>query len=127
MDAVSYNKKHNEANGENNRDGEEHNLSWNCGAENKARGQSNSATRQRPVVVAATPPLSSLSLGHTTLATHGCLIITDHNPRLAIRLSVSVSAQDEGPSSDPGVIELRARQIRNMMSALVLSLVRMCN
>ena len=32
-DLVSYNEKHNEANGENNRDGENHNLSWNCGAE----------------------------------------------------------------------------------------------
>ncbi|MER5490359.1 glycogen debranching protein GlgX [Streptomyces sp. NPDC002490] len=32
-DLVSYNEKHNEANGEDNRDGEEHNRSWNCGAE----------------------------------------------------------------------------------------------
>jgi isoamylase len=32
-DLVSYNTKHNEANGENNNDGESHNLSWNCGDE----------------------------------------------------------------------------------------------
>ena len=32
-DAVSYNDKHNEANGEDSRDGHSHNLSWNCGAE----------------------------------------------------------------------------------------------
>lgn len=32
-DLVSYNSKHNEANGENNRDGSDHNDSWNCGAE----------------------------------------------------------------------------------------------
>jgi glycogen operon protein len=32
-DVVSYNDKHNEANGEDNRDGHSHNLSWNCGAE----------------------------------------------------------------------------------------------
>lgn len=32
-DLVSYNEKHNEANGENNNDGESHNRSWNCGAE----------------------------------------------------------------------------------------------
>ena len=32
-DLVSYNDKHNEANGDNNQDGEHHNLSWNCGAE----------------------------------------------------------------------------------------------
>ncbi|KQM78447.1 glycogen debranching protein [Pedobacter sp. Leaf216] len=32
-DLVSYNEKHNEANGEDNQDGEQHNHSWNCGAE----------------------------------------------------------------------------------------------
>jgi isoamylase len=32
-DLVSYNEKHNEANGENNNDGDNNNHSWNCGAE----------------------------------------------------------------------------------------------
>ena len=32
-DLVSYNEKHNEANGDENRDGESHNRAWNCGAE----------------------------------------------------------------------------------------------
>lgn len=32
-DLVSYNEKHNEANGEDNNDGESHNRSWNCGEE----------------------------------------------------------------------------------------------
>jgi isoamylase len=32
-DLVSYNEKHNEANGEDNNDGENHNRSWNCGIE----------------------------------------------------------------------------------------------
>jgi isoamylase len=32
-DLVSYDEKHNEANGEDNRDGHNHNLSWNCGVE----------------------------------------------------------------------------------------------
>jgi glycogen operon protein len=32
-DLVSYNDKHNEGNGEDNRDGENHNRSWNCGVE----------------------------------------------------------------------------------------------
>ncbi|RHA41614.1 glycogen debranching protein GlgX [Cellulomonas rhizosphaerae] len=32
-DLVSYNEKHNDANGEGNRDGESFNRSWNCGAE----------------------------------------------------------------------------------------------
>jgi len=33
QDLVSYNEKHNEANGEGNRDGHDANFSWNCGAE----------------------------------------------------------------------------------------------
>jgi glycogen operon protein len=33
QDLVSYNDRHNEANGENNQDGHGHNLSWNCGVE----------------------------------------------------------------------------------------------
>lgn len=32
-DLVSYERRHNEANGENNRDGSDYNLSWNCGVE----------------------------------------------------------------------------------------------
>ena len=35
-DMVSYNEKHNEANGEENRDGEPNNRSWNCGVEGPA-------------------------------------------------------------------------------------------
>jgi isoamylase len=58
-DLVSYNDKHNEANGENSQDGESHNRSWNCGA--------------------------------------------------------------EGPTDDPQVLALRARQQRNMLSTLFLS------
>jgi isoamylase len=33
QDLVSYNDRHNEANGESNQDGHSHNLSWNCGVE----------------------------------------------------------------------------------------------
>ena len=58
-DLVSYNDKHNEANGENNRDGTDDNRSWNCGA--------------------------------------------------------------EGPTDDPDVLELRARQQRNFLATLMLS------
>ena len=36
-DLVSYNNKHNKANGENNQDGENHNRSWNCGHEGPSR------------------------------------------------------------------------------------------
>ncbi|GGV15948.1 glycogen operon protein GlgX homolog [Kitasatospora herbaricolor] len=58
-DLVSYNEKRNDANGEDNRDGESFNRSWNCGA--------------------------------------------------------------EGPSTDPAVEELRARQQRNFIATLMLS------
>lgn len=58
-DLVSYNVKHNEANLSDNRDGHDHNLSWNCGV--------------------------------------------------------------EGPTDDPAVLELRARQQRNFLSTLLLS------
>jgi len=58
-DLVSYDQKHNEANGEDNRDGSDHNLSWNCGT--------------------------------------------------------------EGPSSDPAINALRARQQRNLLTTLLLS------
>jgi isoamylase len=58
-DLVSYNEKHNDANGEDNRDGADDNRSWNCGA--------------------------------------------------------------EGPTDDPEVNELRARQRRNLISTLLLS------
>ncbi len=37
QDLVSYNQKHNEANGDDNQDGESSNLSWNCGAEGPTR------------------------------------------------------------------------------------------
>ena len=58
-DLVSYNDKHNEANGENNRDGTSDNNSWNCGA--------------------------------------------------------------EGPTDDPDILALRARQSRAMLTTLLLS------
>ena len=58
-DLVSYNEKHNEANGEDNRDGESHNRSWNCGV--------------------------------------------------------------EGPTDDPDILALRAKQMRNIMGTLMLS------
>ncbi len=58
-DLVSYNEKHNDANGEDNQDGSSNNRSWNCGA--------------------------------------------------------------EGPTDDPAIVELRARQMRNILSTLLLS------
>jgi glycogen operon protein len=46
-DLVSYNDKHNEANGENSRDGESHNRSWNCGAEGETDDPEIRALRSR--------------------------------------------------------------------------------
>jgi glycogen operon protein len=46
-DLVSYNEKHNEANGEENRDGESHNRSWNCGAEGPTDDANVNALRSR--------------------------------------------------------------------------------
>ena len=48
-DLVSYNHKHNEANGENNRDGSDDNLSWNCGAEGPTDDPVIEALRNRQV------------------------------------------------------------------------------
>ena len=58
-DLVSYQRKHNEANGEENRDGADNNQSWNCGV--------------------------------------------------------------EGPTEDPEILVLRARQKRNLLATLLLS------
>ena len=46
-DLVSYNEKHNEANGENNQDGDEHNRSWNMGAEGPTKDPNILAMRQK--------------------------------------------------------------------------------
>ena len=46
-DLVSYNEKHNEANGEDNRDGANDNNSWNCGAEGPTDDPAIIALRER--------------------------------------------------------------------------------
>jgi glycogen operon protein len=48
-DLVSYNEKHNEANGENNRDGINDNLSWNCGEEGETDNPEIDALRRRQI------------------------------------------------------------------------------
>jgi len=47
QDLVSYERKHNEANGENNRDGDNHNLSWNGGDEGPTTDPEIRALRER--------------------------------------------------------------------------------
>ena len=48
-DLVSYNEKHNDANGEGNNDGESHNRSWNCGVEGETDDASVLALRDRQI------------------------------------------------------------------------------
>lgn len=50
MDLVSYDHKHNEDNGEQNRDGEDHNFSWNCGVEGKSRKKAVMELRKRQIM-----------------------------------------------------------------------------
>jgi isoamylase len=47
QDLVSYNVKHNEANGESNRDGSDNELSWNCGVEGETGQKAICALRHR--------------------------------------------------------------------------------
>jgi glycogen operon protein len=60
-DLVSYNHKHNEANGENNRDGADDNRSWNCGSEGPTDDPEIERLRNRQVKNFLT--LNLLSLG----------------------------------------------------------------
>ena len=48
-DLVSYNCKHNEANGEGNRDGNDNNISWNCGVEGETDDLAINALRERQI------------------------------------------------------------------------------
>lgn len=54
MDMVSYEKKHNEANGENNTDGNDYNFTWNCGTEGASRKKSTQELRLRQIKNALT-------------------------------------------------------------------------
>lgn len=49
QDLVSYDGKHNEANGENNQDGPDYNYSWNCGAEGASRKKAVCLLRNRQI------------------------------------------------------------------------------
>ena len=80
-DLVSYNDKHNEANGEGNRDGNNHNLSWNCGVEgptNKAEILSLRDRQQRNMMatlfVSQGVPmiLAGDEVGHTAQGNNNC-------------------------------------------------------
>ena len=57
-DLVSYNRKHNEANGEDNRDGANDNLSWNCGVEGPTDDADDRGAAQPPGQELSRPVLS---------------------------------------------------------------------
>ena len=59
-DLVSYNQKHNEANGEDNRDGANDNRSWNCGVEGPTDDPAVEKLRNRQVKNFLTVTLMSL-------------------------------------------------------------------
>ncbi len=48
-DLVSYDRKHNESNGEDNKDGGDYNYSWNCGAEGKSRKKAVNSLRRKQI------------------------------------------------------------------------------
>lgn len=62
MDLYSYDIKHNEDNGEDNRDGTEYNFSWNCGVEGKTRKKKIVELRKKQIMNA----LLTLFLGQGT-------------------------------------------------------------
>jgi isoamylase len=61
-DLVSYNEKHNEANGEDNRDGASDNRSWNCGVEGPSSDPSIERLRNRQVKNFLTVTLMSIGM-----------------------------------------------------------------
>ena len=61
-DLVSYDSKHNEANGEANRDGMDSNLSWNCGIEGPSEDVAVEALRRRQVKNLMVAMLTSIGI-----------------------------------------------------------------
>ncbi|HEX5417170.1 MAG TPA: glycogen debranching protein GlgX [Chloroflexota bacterium] len=75
-DLVSYNAKHNEANGESNHDGSDENFSWNCGVEGPSDDAEVEALRERQIRNLATLLLLSqgipmISMGDEARRTQG--------------------------------------------------------
>ena len=58
-DLVSYNEKHNEANGEDNNDGESHNRSWNCGVEGPTDDPDDARAARAGSSATSSPPCCS--------------------------------------------------------------------
>ncbi|TLS44207.1 glycogen debranching protein GlgX [Streptomyces montanus] len=99
-DLVSYERKHNEANGEGNRDGTDDNRSWNCGAEGETDDAGIRASRRRQLRNLLTTLL--LSTGVPMLVAGDELGRTQHGNNNAYCQDNEVSWVDWGLLDDPG-------------------------
>jgi isoamylase len=71
-DLVSYSTKHNEANGESNRDGSDQNFSWNCGAEGPTGDPAINALRRQQMKNMLTVLLLSQGTPMLSMGDEGC-------------------------------------------------------
>jgi glycogen operon protein len=111
-DLVSYERKHNEANGEGNRDGSDDNRSWNCGTEGETDDERVRALRRRQLRNLLTTLL--LSTGVPMLVAGDELGRTQGGNNNAYCQDNEISWLDWGLLEDPGwkeLFELTARLI----------------
>ncbi|GHE42625.1 glycogen operon protein GlgX homolog [Streptomyces capitiformicae] len=111
-DLVSYERKHNEANGEGNRDGSDDNRSWNCGAEGETDDERVRALRRRQLRNLMTTLL--LSTGVPMLVAGDEMGRTQGGNNNAYCQDNEISWVDWGLLEDPGwkaLFDLTARLI----------------
>ena len=111
-DLVSYERKHNEANGEGNRDGTDDNRSWNCGVEGETDDERVKALRRRQLRNLLTTLL--LSTGVPMLVAGDELGRTQRGSNNAYCQDNEISWVDWGLREDPGwaaLTDLTARLI----------------
>ncbi|MFJ2160261.1 glycogen debranching protein GlgX [Streptomyces sp. NPDC087856] len=111
-DLVSYERKHNEANGEGNRDGTDDNRSWNCGVEGETDDERVKALRRRQLRNLLTTLL--LSTGVPMLVAGDELGRTQRGSNNAYCQDNEISWVDWGLQEDPGwraLTDLTARMI----------------
>ncbi|MEV5977049.1 glycogen debranching protein GlgX [Streptomyces sp. NPDC052114] len=109
-DLVSYERKHNEANGEGNRDGSDDNRSWNCGAEGESDDEAVGALRRRQLRNLMTTLL--LSTGVPMLVAGDEMGRTQRGSNNAYCQDNEISWVDWGLKDEPGWRELCALTAR---------------
>ncbi|MCX4829450.1 glycogen debranching protein GlgX [Streptomyces sp. NBC_01016] len=109
-DLVSYERKHNEANGEGNRDGTHDNRSWNCGVEGETDDEGVRALRRRQLRNLLTTLL--LSTGVPMLVAGDEFGRTQRGSNNAYCQDNEISWVDWGLLDDPGCRELFALTAR---------------